>query len=1008
MAEEDKNKIETESQSPLKDLDTIKQEFYIDDHKLTIEELTARYETDIQKGLTKAKARERYQQDGPNELTPPKKEAWWISLLSNMFKGFSILLWIGAVLYYIAYIIQVITESAESLEEFWLATTLIFVCIITGTLSYVQKAKSERIIESFQKMIPYYARVIRDGKQTTIVSTRLVKGDLIELKFGDRVPADIRIIESNGFMVDNSSLTGESEAQLLNGNVSNANFYMDAENLAFFSTYVVEGTAKGIVILCGNNTVIGHIANVTSKLKEEDTPIAKEIQRFMHFITVWAISIGILFFILTLFFGYKWLEAVIYFIGITVASVPEGLLATVTVSLSLTAKRMASKNCLVKHLEAVETLGSVSAICTDKTGTLTQNVMTVTHISINRGIIKIDYSKRGIPKDIQNTKVFQGLIRAACLCSKAEFLPGQKKVHPLRRKVTGDASEAAIIKFSEWAVGNVAAFREKYKKVAEIPFNSTDKFQASIHVLPSNEHLLVMKGAPEKILERCIKMRYGEYIIDINEKLLKETKEIIEKLGNNGERVIAFCELFLNSTKYPIGFQFNIEQPNFPLTKLNFLGIMSMMDPPKPGVAEAVSKCRTAGIRVIMITGDHPLTAKSIAKMVGIISKGSETLEDIAKRKKVPVNKVDPREATALLLEGPDLRRISPKKLEYLLYTNKEIIFARTSPVQKLQIVEAFQRLGAIVAVTGDGVNDSPALKKADIGISMGRTGSDVSKQAADMILLDDNFASIVTGVEEGRLIFDNLKKSITYSLASNTPEIVPFLISIFIGIPLPLSVVGILFIDLGTNMWPSISLAYEKAESDIMQRVPRNPKKDKLVTSKLLLLAYSQFGIIEVAAGFFSYFTIMAQNGWLPNHLIGVRNEWYMNAMNDLEDSYGQEWTYSKRQILNYNCQTVFFISIVVVQLAVLIACKTRYNSIVDQGMDNWILNFGLLFELILVCFLLYFPGMDKILKMYPLKLQWWLLAIPFAIFLFIYDECRRFWLRKYPGGWIRQYTYY
>merc|ERR1719221_2441246 len=332
---------------------------------------------------------------------------------------------------------------------------------------------------------------------------------------------------------------------------------------------------------------------------------------------------------------------------------------------------------------------------------------------------------------------------------------------------------------------------------------------------------------------------------------------------------------------------------------------------------------------VTMMTGDHPITAKAIARSVGIISEGQETVEDIAARRNCSVKDVNPREARAAVVNGGEIKDMKDKDLDEILMYHNEIVFARTSPQQKLIIVEGCQRMGAIVAVTGDGVNDSPALKKADIGVAMGIAGSDVSKQAADMILLDDNFASIVTGVEEGRLIFDNLKKSIAYTLTSNIPEISPFLLFILADVPLPLGTVTILCIDLGTDMVPAISMAYEGAESDIMKRQPRNPFTDKLVNERLISMAYGQIGMIQASAGFFVYFVIMAENGFLPGRLFGIRRSWDSIAVNDLEDSYGQEWTYADRKILEYTCHTAFFVSIVIVQWADLIICKTRKNSV-------------------------------------------------------------------------------
>merc|ERR1712168_473091 len=371
------------------------------------------------------------------------------------------------------------------------------------------------------------------------------------------------------------------------------------------------------------------------------------------------------------------------------------------------------------------------------------------------------------------------------------------------------------------------------------------------------------------------------------------------ELGGLGERVLGFCDYMLPISKYPAGFPFNPDEENFPLEGLRFVGLMSMIDPPRAAVPDAVAKCRSAGIKVIMVTGDHPITAKAIARSVGIISEGNMTVDDIAEKRGCDVKDVDPREANAAVVNGSELRDCTDEDIDNILKYHSEIVFARTSPQQKLIIVDGCQRQGQIVAVTGDGVNDSPALKKADIGVAMGIAGSDVSKQAADMILLDDNFASIVTGVEEGRLIFDNLKKSIAYTLTSNIPEISPFLMFILLSIPLPLGTVTILCIDLGTDLVPAISLAYERAETDIMKRKPRDPIRDKLVNERLISLAYGQIGMIQAIAGFFTYFVIMAENGFLPGYLIGLRSAWDDRDDNNVPDAYGSEWTYSQRKDL-------------------------------------------------------------------------------------------------------------
>ena len=755
------------------------------------------------------------------------------------------LLWLGAVLCFIAYSIQASTMEQPPDDNLYLGIVLTAVVVITGIFSYYQESKSDKIMESFKNMVPQYALCLRNGDKVTIHATDLTLGDIVEVKFGDRIPADLRVLEARSFKVDNSSLTGESEPQARTPEFTHEN-PLETKNLAFFSTNAVEGTCTGIVVNIGDWTVMGRIAGLASGLETGDTPIAKEIAHFIHIITGVAVFLGVTFFIIAFILGYHWLDAVIFLIGIIVANVPEGLLATVTVCLTLTAKRMASKNCLVKNLEAVETLGSTSTICSDKTGTLTQNRMTVAHMWFDNAIHEADTSEdqSGVSMN-KNAVGWKILSRVAGLCNRAEFKPGQDSIPILKREVNGDASEAALLKCCELTIGNVMNYRQKNKKACEIPFNSTNKYQVSIHETEDKNdkrHLLVMKGAPERILDRC-----STIVIDGEEKeLTQDWKDAFNdaymELGGLGERVLGFCDFMLDEELYPHGYPFDADDPNFPLEGLRFAGLMSMIDPPRAAVPDAVAKCRSAGIKVIMVTGDHPITAKAIAKSVGIISEGNETVEDIANRLNISVNDVNPREAHAAVVHGGELKDLGEDALDDILLYHNEIVFARTSPQQKLIIVEGCQRMGAIVAVTGDGVNDSPALKKADIGVAMGIAGSDVSKQAADMILLDDNFASIVTGVEEGRLIFDNLKKSIAYTLTSNIPEISPFLLFILADIPLPLGTVTILCIDLGTDMVPAISMAYEEAESDIMKRMPRylknhNPSNTFLSHNKLFLL---------------------------------------------------------------------------------------------------------------------------------------------------------------------------
>jgi len=993
------------------DLENLKREVEMDEHKIPLDALAQRLGTNMSTGLTTQRAKEVLERDGRNELTPPKTTPEWVKFCKQLFGGFSILLWIGAILCYLAYAIQAGSYDDVPGDNLYLGIVLTAVVLVTGIFSYYQEAKSSKIMESFKSMVPQFALAIRNGEKVNLHAEELVVGDVVEVKFGDRVPADIRVIYASGFKVDNSSLTGESEPQTRSPEFTNEN-PLETKNVAFFSTNAVEGTCIGVVINTGDRTVMGRIANLASGLEMGETPIAREIAHFIHLITAVAVFLGVSFFIIAFILGYNWLEAVIFLIGIIVANVPEGLLATVTVCLTLTAKRMASKNCLVKHLEAVETLGSTSTICSDKTGTLTQNRMTVAHMWFDNRIVEADTSEdQSCATYDMKSSTWVSLARVAMLCNRAEFKQGQENVPVLKRECNGDASESALLKSVELSIGHVAEFRKKNRKIMEVPFNSTNKYQLSIHELvdvPDKPYLLVMKGAPERILERCSTILLNGEDKVMDEEMRVSFNSAYDELGGMGERVLGFCDYLLPKDQYPTGFPFVAEDENFPLTGLRFVGLMAMIDPPRAAVPDAVAKCRSAGIKVIMVTGDHPITAKAIAKGVGIISEGNETVEDIALRKGCEVSDVNPREAKACVVHGMDLRDMTPAQIDDVLRFHSEIVFARTSPQQKLIIVEGCQRQGAIVAVTGDGVNDSPALKKADIGVAMGIAGSDVSKQAADMILLDDNFASIVTGVEEGRLIFDNLKKSIAYTLTSNIPEISPFLLFITCSIPLPLGTITILCIDLGTDMVPAISLAYEQAESDIMKRKPRDPLHDKLVNDRLISMAYGQIGMIQASAGFFTYFVIMCENGFWPSYLFGIRQAWDSKAVNDLKDCYGQEWTYAQRKVVEFTCHTAFFMSIVIVQWTDLMICKTRKNSIIHQGMMNHQMTFGLFFETSLAAFLAYCPGLDKGLRMYPLRWTWWLVPMPFSLAIFIYDEVRKYILRHRPGGWVERETYY
>jgi len=849
---------------------------------------------------------------------------------------FPMLLWLGSLLCFIAYALSPVEDNL------YLGIVLAAVVLITGTFGFFQNRKAGKLMESFKNMMPDVVIVVRGGKASNQDALTLVRGDIVKLKAGDKIPADIRVLAcSDDAKVDNASLTGESEPQKRSPEFTHKN-PLETRNLAFFGTLCPSGSITGIVVSVGDNTVMGRIARLATVTDSSKSPINIEIEYFVHIVSGIAIFLGITFLIISLVppISSPAIHALVFMIGIIVANVPEGLLATVTVCLTLTAKRMSKKQILVKNLAGVETLGSTSCICSDKTGTLTQNIMTVAKVVYSGGPegakeFDAECSMTPVPTYKRDNESFDALRMCATLCNNAVFDEDSKfesttskaadgsitktlntkkpiafkglklmgdgsTMEAVMWECLGDASESAMIKFVQ-DKEDILECRKNNKKQIEVPFNSKNKFQLSVHDMGnSGKHVMWMKGAPERIIDRCDQVLEGGVVVPLTAERKAQIELCQLNLSKQGFRVLGFANKVLTTST---GFKYVVDEPtcNFPIgnppdfdygpggsgngedkKKIVFLGLMALIDPPRPQVPGAVALCKTAGIKVIMVTGDHPITAKAIAYKVGIL--WSPTKEDIIETNKTahPDKRQDPDSAFAIVVPGWEISVDTPRKEWIRILNHPQCVFARTSPQQKLIIVENCQAMGHTVAVTGDGVNDSPALKKADIGVAMGIMGSAVSKEAADMILLDDNFASIVNGVEEGRLIFDNLKKSIAYTLSSNIPEISPFLIYITTQCPLPLTTVLILCVDLGTDMVPAISMAYETAENDIMQRPPRNKNVDRLVTKRLVSFAYLQIGVIQAASGFYTWMVVLNDYGFGPSHLpgLGAKDNWGKQPM--------------------------------------------------------------------------------------------------------------------------------
>jgi sodium/potassium-transporting ATPase subunit alpha len=1142
-------------------------------------------------GLTPQDADRRHQEYGDNALSKKDAIPWYCLFIHELTGFFSLLLWFGSFLCFIGFGIQ---EDKSDQSNLYLGIVLAFVVFVTGVFSYLQSSKSAEMMAQFENFIPPRATVIRNGKVEEIDAKTIVPGDVVKVKGGENIPCDIVVFKSNEMKVNNASLTGESEDILIDPELAPLENIFESKNVGFFGTQCTAGEGVGICFKIGDSTVIGQIANLASSAESADTPLSIEIDRFIKIISTVAIVLGITFFIFGVAYGYDIITNLVFAIGIIVANVPEGLLATVTVSLALTARRMASKMVLVKNLESVETLGSTSCICSDKTGTLTQNRMTVSHMYYNRQVVDAstnyqaflnrgDDDKIKIGYDAQDNS-FRALVQAIVLGTytvfsyepsddeakmlyarinklpaasmenktlpavemhemKARLRAAEAKMPYIQRHCKGDASETGLVQFAQ-AVMDLDDTRKEfptyvYKSDANkdveclIPFSSDIKFNLFIRDMAKvsgqaalNNNLCVfIKGAPERILTRCSKILVNGQEVDFTEELRNEVNEANSSFGRMGERVLAFARCTLDPSRYPKGsYQFDVKtwkewgldpkqttenyesvQGSFPMHNLTLIGVVSLNDPPRPRVDLSVQKCRSAGIKVIMVTGDQPPTAAAIANKVNILKHPEQEFNYLVKTKGLDENTAM-QQCTGIVIHGDELAKKhmeqanldenDPQKGNYLQewISKPEVVFARTTPSQKLLIVDACQKAGHVVAVTGDGVNDSPAIKKADIGIAMG-SGSDVAKNAADMLLLDDNFSSIVNGVEEGRLIFDNLKKSIAYTLSSNIPEILPFIMFICFQMPLPLSTVLILCIDLGTDMVPAISFAYENAELDIMDRAPRNSKRDHLVNAKLISFAYFQIGVIQASAGMYTHFLMMNDfgirpqtvwalalekqpypapediynanspsagnsryqayldsgmtkeayeeaNGWEPlnwnsnlDNRVDVRmfyagyrdaDAWTQCRWNPNDEDFPKFYRISdvsdfpicySTEALKM-AQSGYLVSIVVVQWADLMICKTRNLSLAQQGMVNSFGNFGLVFETALVAILLYVPFLNIVLGTRQIPFPHF--AVPsfsFYVAIFFYDELRKILLRNgmvkeggklYLRGWVVQNTYY
>ena len=887
-------------------------------------------------GLSTDQARSRLERYGRNVIAEVKKRPLTRKFLAHLVDFFSILLLSASALAAVA-------------EMPSLSLTIILVVLINAALGFVQEWRAERAMEALRRWIPLYAKVTRDGRLQRIPVEEIVPGDIILLEEGDRVPADARLFEAFELWTNNVPLTGESTPQPRSVETPprGARSDLEAPNMVFMSTSVALGTGRAVVIGTGMNTRFGKIAGLTQQIESPISPLQKEIAYLARLDFLAAIGVGAFFFALgSGFLNLAVYDAILFMIGVMVACVPEGLQVTVSTSLALSVLRMSKQNVLVKRLSAVQTLGSTTVICTDKTGTITKGEMTVKEIWMPH--LKVEVSGVGyepVGEFLTNGRALrreEGIrldrfIEAGALCSNAKLTPPSDDRKPW--SVIGDATDAALLVLALKKDLNVDQSLSQKPRLSLIPFDSNRKRMASIHSTNSGT-IVYVKGAPRSILSVSNRLETLDKTEEMSPRWLAEIGNKIRELGDKGLRLIAIA--YKTEERRIQGFH-----PEDVEKDLIFLGLVGMQDPPRPEVEEAVHIAKRAGIKVIMLTGDYGPTARSVALQVGIVDS-----EDCS------------------VTRGIDMDKLSDSQLEALLQ-RKNVIFARVAPEHKLRIVRLLRSIGEVVAVTGDGANDAPSLKEADIGVAMGISGTDVAKEASEVVLLDDSFASIVRAVESGRTIFDNIRRFIAYVFAHNWAELSAYILYILLGIPLPLLATQVLAIDLGIEVLPSLALGREPPEPGTMMRPPRS-RKERLFDSSTLLKSLCLGGFVALAAMAGCLRTWLA-GGWTWGLQLSSSDPLYMKGT------------------------TVTFAGIVLAQVGSVLSLRASEGSgpVRTLSSSRWIW-LGIAGQLSAAMAIVYIPFLQAVFGTVGLGLSDWAFLSLFPLIIIALDQARRAFKRR------------
>ncbi|MEX1230227.1 MAG: cation-transporting P-type ATPase [Planctomycetaceae bacterium] len=886
-----------------------------------------------EEGLTAEEAAARLQRYGLNRPPRPARSYWLVELAKQFMHLFAALLWTAAMLAWFV-------DMSE------LAMAVVAVILINGTFSYWQQFRAEQAVAALESLLPRQVSVRRNGREETISAEAVALGEILLLTEGSAVPADARLIQAERLRIDVSSLTGESRpvSRMTGTCTAQGKAAAEISNIVLAGSFVSSGRAEAVVFRTGIHTEFGRLAALTHLQPNRESPLQREMKRITRLITLLAVGMGLLF------FGLGWglgrltlVEGFLFALGIIVANVPEGLLPTISLALAIGVRRMAGRHAIVKRLEGVETLGAITVIITDKTGTLTHNQMTV------RGLwcAGRTYDVSGDGYEPAGQIVCDGsasprgpdvvtLLRTAALCSDASLIP--PVANDKHWTARGDPTEAALLVAAAKADVTETMLRQ-HPRVVELPFDSVRKRMTTIQQ-SSDELLACMKGAPNEVAPRCTSFVGLE---GNNDACRDAVEEQVRMFADRGWRVLAIASRKISDAHRDEA----TIRPEMVERDLTFLGLIAMEDPPRAEVPAAVVNCRSAGIRIIMATGDDGRTAAAIAREIGLLEH-------------------EPR-----IISGSQLDEISDHALGMLL-GHRDVLFARVNPSQKLRLVEALQQRGEVVAVTGDGVNDAPALKRADIGVAMGASGTDVARAAADMILLDDNFATIVAAIEEGRAVYENVRKFVTYIFASNVPEIVPFIAFVLFRIPLPLTVMQILAVDLGTDLLPALALGVESPETDTMHTPPR-ARTQPLLDRKTLLRAYGWLGAIEATLCLCGFFFVYLHSGWRIGNPMETAGPLYTMAT------------------------TMSLAGIVACQLGNGLACRSERKSIFTLGLlSNRPLIAAMFLEVLILLVLVYIGPLAKVFGLAPLQPAHWGVLFWFGPVLLFAEEVRKWHLRR------------